>query len=84
LSALKIEEAEVLSWWNSNKKNTLIWSGLQEGIFRHHHLLFIMKGYFQKLVTCTNKSEFDSSKNRRKTFISSPQLEKTLISTFVD
>ena len=24
LSAQKVEEAEVLSWWNSNKKNTLI------------------------------------------------------------
>ena len=38
------------------RKNTLILPGLQEGIFRHHHLLFILKGYFQKLVTCTNKS----------------------------
>ena len=31
LSAQKVEE--VLSWWNSNKKKTLIWLGLQEGIF---------------------------------------------------
>ena len=53
LSAQKVEEAEVLSWWNSNKKKTLIWLGLQKGIFWHHHLLFILKGYFQKLVTCT-------------------------------
>ena len=59
LSAQKVKEAEVLSWWNSNKKNTLIWLGLQEGIFWHHHLLFILKGYSQKLVTCTNKSEID-------------------------
>ena len=33
LSAQKVEEAEVLSWWNSNKKSTLIWLELQEGIF---------------------------------------------------
>ena len=31
LSAQKVEE--VLSWWNSNKKKTLIWLSLQEGIF---------------------------------------------------
>ena len=58
LSAQKVE-AEVLSWWTSNKKKTLIWLGLQEGIFWHHHLLLILKVYFQKLVTCTNKSEID-------------------------
>ena len=59
LSAQKVKEAEVLSWCNSNKKNALIWPGLQEDIFRHHHLLFYPKGYFQKLVTYTNKSEID-------------------------
>ena len=60
LSTQKVKEAEVLSLLNSNKKKTLIWPGLQEGIFQHHHLLFILKGYFQKLVTCTNKSAIDS------------------------
>ena len=69
LSAQKVEEAEVLSWWNSNKKkSTLIWPGLQEGIFRHHHLLFIMKGYFKKLVTCTNKSKIDCFQKPAKNF----------------
>ena len=57
LSAQKVKE--VLSLWNSNKKKTLILLGLQEGIFLHHHLLYFLKGYFQKLVTCTNKSEID-------------------------
>ena len=42
LSAQKVEE--ILSWWNSNKK-TLIWLGLQKGIF-----LFIIKGYFCRLI----------------------------------
>ena len=37
------------------RKNTHILPSLQEGVFRHHNLLFILKGYLQKLVTCTNK-----------------------------
>ena len=32
-SAQKVKEAKVFSWCNSNKKNTLVWLGLQEGIF---------------------------------------------------
>ena len=50
------------------RKNTLILSGLQESIFRHHHLLFILKGYFQKLVTCTNKSWIDCFQKPAKNF----------------
>jgi len=58
LNAKKIEEVEALSLKNLNKY-IFIWPGLQEGIFWHHHLLFFLKGYFQKLVTYTNKSEID-------------------------
>ena len=49
----------------------------------HQHLLFILKGYFQKLVTCTNKAESIASKFDEKTVISSLKLEKTIIGTFV-
>ena len=59
LSSQKVEEAEVFSWCYSNKKNALIWTGLQQGTVRHHRLLFILNSFFHKLVTCTNKSEID-------------------------
>ena len=46
LSAQKVEEAEVLSLWNSNKTKYIHLARLAKDIFRHHHLLFILKGYF--------------------------------------
>ena len=52
----KIKEAEVFLGGTQTRKNTHILLGLQEGIFWHHHLLIVLKVYFQKLITCTNKS----------------------------
>ena len=80
-------------WRNSNcwrsfvlveLKQEKIHTSLQEGIFWDHHLLFILKGHFQKLVTCTNKCEIDWFKKPAKNCYFSPQLEKTIIGTFVD
>ena len=57
--ASKNRRKTVISSLQLKKIYILIWPGLQEGFFRHHHLLFFMKGYKQKLVTCTKKCEID-------------------------
>ena len=64
----KLKKLKYCLGGTQTRKNTHISPGLQEGIFWHHHLLFILKDYFQKLVTCTNKSEIDCFRKPAKNF----------------
>ena len=75
LSAEEIKEAEVLSWWNSNEKNTYF-ARFRRTYLLALHLLFILKDYFHKLVACKNKSKIDCFQKQEKTHISSSQFEK--------
>ena len=51
LYAEEVKEAEVLAWYNSNKKNLHILPGLLD-----YYLLFYLKSNFQKMITCKNKT----------------------------
>ena len=82
LSAEEVKEAEVLALLNSNKKKYK-----HLALFARRYLLappssVYIERLFQKLVTCTNKSEIDYFKNRGKTLISPSQLKKHKTSMF--
>ena len=82
---MSAQKVEVLCWWNSNKENTLIWPGLQEGIFRQHHLSV----YYERLFSEANDL-YEQERNQllpkigEKLLFLHHNLKKKIIGTFVD
>ena len=50
---VETKEDKGLDWWNFNKSKYPLLA-LQENIFLHHHLLYILKDCFLKLGICTS------------------------------
>ena len=82
LSSQKVEEAEVFSWWNSNKKTHL--ASFAKRYLSPPSSSVHSKRLFSEAGNLYNKSEIGCFQNRQKTVISSAQLLKTMIGTFVD